>query len=81
MTKKGVINEVNFLPYPGQLLKLPNETWSVEADVLGLLMRVAFPTDSEHLKQYLANASTNTQVFRVTIPSEQIDDLKLYPKP
>lgn len=70
LKKQGVIDEVNLLPYPGQLLKLPNETWSNEADVLALLVRVAFPSDQDLLKQYLADAKTNTQVFRVTVPNE-----------
>ena len=33
------------------------------------------------MKAYIANSKNNNKVFRVTIPSGQIKDLKLYPKP
>jgi hypothetical protein len=29
----------------------------------------------------MANAKSNNKVFRVTVPSEQVDDFKLFQKP
>lgn len=67
--------------YPGDVLKLSNETWDNNDDILSVLIRMAFPARPEEMKNYMANAKSNNKVFRVTVPSEQVDDFKLFQKP
>ena len=33
------------------------------------------------MKNYMANAKNNNKIFRVTVPSDQVDDFKLFSKP
>jgi len=46
-----------------------------------MLVRLSFPTNPDDQKKYIANARENNKVFRVTVPSDQIDDFKLFSKP
>jgi hypothetical protein len=81
MKAKGLIDHVRHYPYPGDVLKLSDETWDNNDDVLSVLIRMAFPARPEEMKNYMANAKSNNKVFRVTVPSDQVDDFKLFQKP
>ena len=63
------------------MLKLSDSTWNNNDDILNVLIRLAFPTRPEEMVAYTANAKENNKVFRVTVPSDQISDFKLYKKP
>jgi len=43
LLKQNVIESINFQPLPGDELKLSNESWNDEDDVVMWLMRMAFP--------------------------------------
>jgi len=78
---KGIIDHVRHYPYPGDILKLADDSWDNNADVLAGLFRLAYPTRPEEMKNYIANYKDNNKVFRVTVPSDQVDDFKLFSKP
>ena len=78
---KGIVDHVKHYPYPGDMLKLAGDSWDNNADMLALLFRLAYPTRPEEMKTYVANAKENNKIFRVTVPSDQIDDFKLYSNP
>lgn len=65
------------------MLKLADEKWDDNADILAMLVRMAFPNKPEEMQNYISNAKENTKVFRVTVPVNQVKNLKrsLFSKP
>lgn len=74
LISKGVIDEFVHYPYPGQVLKLAGDDWDDKADTLSFLMRMAFPSKASEMQAYMDDAKNNNKLFRVTVPSDQIDD-------
>lgn len=81
LKSKGIIDHVTHYPYPGDMLKISDETWGNNDDIFAGLMRMAFPTRPQEMQDYIAKAKENNKVFRVTVPSDQVDDFKLYSRP
>jgi len=63
------------------MLKLADDKWDNNADVLAGLFRMAYPTRPAEMKDYIDHAKENNKVFRVTVPSKHVKDFKLYSKP
>jgi hypothetical protein len=81
LISKGIVDHVTHYPFPGDMLRLSDSTWNENDDILNVLIRLAFPTRPEEMVTYTANAKENNKVFRVTVPSSQVKDFKLYKKP
>lgn len=83
LLKQNVIESINFQPLPGDELKLSDESWNDEDDVVMWLMRMAFPKNETEFQEYLELAEKNEviKIMRVTAPVDSKKDWDLYSRP